>query len=80
MVASSASRRPAGEDYYEKLGVTKIINAAGTYTNLTASIMPDSVQTAVARAAARRWNAHQKDVVISARWRHRIHPELLLPL
>jgi L-seryl-tRNA(Ser) seleniumtransferase len=40
-----------GEDYYEKLGVTKIINAAGTYTALTASTMPDSVQAAVARAA-----------------------------
>ena len=47
--ARTAARR--GEDYYEKLGVTKIINAAGTYTNLTASIMPDSVQAAVARAA-----------------------------
>ena len=47
--ARSAALR--GEDYYEKLGVTKIINAAGTYTNLTASIMPDSVQAAVARAA-----------------------------
>ena len=41
----------AGEDYYDKLGVTKIINAAGTYTILTASIMPPSVQAAVARAA-----------------------------
>ena len=40
-----------GEDYYDKLGVTKIINAAGTYTALTASIMPPSVQAAVARAA-----------------------------
>src|SRR5215203_5918588 len=40
-----------GEDYYEKLGVTKIINAAGTYTALTASIMPPPVQAAVARAA-----------------------------
>ena len=40
-----------GEDYYEKLGVTKIINAAGTYTHLTASTMPPSVQAAVARAA-----------------------------
>ena len=39
------------EDYYDKLGVTKIINAAGTYTALTASIMPPSVQAAVARAA-----------------------------
>ena len=41
----------AGEDYYDKLGVTKIINAAGTYTILTASTMPPSVQAAVARAA-----------------------------
>jgi len=42
---------PAGEDYYNKLGVTKIINAAGTYTMFTASIMPPPVQAAVARAA-----------------------------
>ncbi|MDQ2900265.1 MAG: selenocysteine synthase [Acidobacteriota bacterium] len=40
-----------GVDYYEKLGVTKIINAAGTYTTLTSSTMPPSVQAAVARAA-----------------------------
>src|SRR5215472_19013700 len=40
-----------GEDYYDKLGVPTIINAAGTYTALTASIMPPSVQAAVARAA-----------------------------
>ena len=40
-----------GVDYYEKLGVTKIINAAGTYTHLTASTMPPAVQAAVARAA-----------------------------
>src|SRR5438552_269746 len=40
-----------GDDYYDKLGVTKIINAAGTYTSLTASTMPPSVQAAVARAA-----------------------------
>src|SRR3954453_7857326 len=39
------------EDYYEKLRVTKIINAAVTYTSLTASTMPPSVQAAVARAA-----------------------------
>ncbi len=28
---------PEGEDYYDKLEVTKIINAAGTYTALTVS-------------------------------------------
>src|SRR3569833_365150 len=48
VVAEAAA---AGEDYYAKLGVTKIINAAGTYTALTASIMPPSVQAAVAQAA-----------------------------
>jgi L-seryl-tRNA(Ser) seleniumtransferase len=46
-----ASGAPVAEDYYDKLGVTKIINAAGTYTFLTASIMPPSVQAAVAQAA-----------------------------
>ncbi|HEY7304416.1 MAG TPA: aminotransferase class V-fold PLP-dependent enzyme [Bryobacteraceae bacterium] len=40
-----------GGDYYDKLGVTKIINAAGTYTILTASTMPPEVQAAVAQAA-----------------------------
>ena len=40
-----------GEDYYDKLGVAKIINAAGTYTVLTASTMPPPVVAAVARAA-----------------------------
>ena len=35
-----------GEDYYDKLGVTKIINAAGTYTALTAS-MQDELHTLV---------------------------------
>ena len=50
---SLAAAEPAGhgEDYYAKLGVTKIINAAGTYTALTASIMPPSVQAAVKGAA-----------------------------
>ena len=38
-------------DYYAKLGVTKIINAAGTYTALTASTMPPQVRAAVEAAA-----------------------------
>ena len=40
-----------GLDYYEKLGLIPFINAAGTYTILSASIMPDEVQAAVALAA-----------------------------
>ncbi len=57
-LASAAASLPAAktaspdaEDYYDKLGVTKIINAAGTYTMFTASIMPPVVQAAVAKAA-----------------------------
>jgi uncharacterized pyridoxal phosphate-dependent enzyme len=42
---------PETVDYYDKLGVTKTINAAGTYTYLTGSLMPASVQAAVAQAA-----------------------------
>src|SRR2546427_4728004 len=50
--SSSKSKAAAiGVDYYQKLGVTPFINAAGTYTVLTASIMPDEVQAAVAMAA-----------------------------
>src|SRR5215469_12245749 len=41
----------AHPDYYDKLGVTKIINAAGTYTELTSAVMPPSVRAAVAQAA-----------------------------
>ena len=40
-----------GEDYYAKLGVEPIINAAGTYTYLTAAVMPPQVRRAVERAA-----------------------------
>ncbi len=48
-----AALPPAPEtvDYYDKLGVTKIINAAGTYTTLTAACMPPEVLTAVQLAA-----------------------------
>jgi uncharacterized pyridoxal phosphate-dependent enzyme len=41
----------AHPDYYDKLGVRKIINAAGTYTELTSAVMPPPVREAVARAA-----------------------------
>lgn len=44
----SADAQP---DYYDKLGVTKIINAAGTYTELTSAVMPPPVRAAVAQAA-----------------------------
>jgi L-seryl-tRNA(Ser) seleniumtransferase len=53
--ATDAIATPASseitEDYYDKLGVPKIINAAGTYTTLTAAVMPPQVRRAVEQAA-----------------------------
>lgn len=48
-VSNGAADAPP--DYYDKLGVTKIINAAGTYTELTSAVMPPPVRAAVAQAA-----------------------------
>lgn len=42
---------PLGKDYYATLNLTPFINAAGTYTFLTASTMPAPVRAAVNRAA-----------------------------
>ena len=49
-----SKKRPApvkGVDYYAKLGVTPFINAAGTFTVLSASLLPDEVQAAMNLAA-----------------------------
>jgi L-seryl-tRNA(Ser) seleniumtransferase len=50
------AKAPAGHpstpvDYYDKLGVAKIINAAGTYTYLTGSLLPPQVQDAITVAS-----------------------------
>jgi L-seryl-tRNA(Ser) seleniumtransferase len=46
-----AKSTPKAVDYYQKLGVTPLINAAGTYTVLSASTMPDEVRAAIELAA-----------------------------
>ena len=42
---------PNPVDYYQRLGVTPFINAAGTYTVLSASTMPPEVQAAISLAS-----------------------------
>jgi L-seryl-tRNA(Ser) seleniumtransferase len=49
--ANALAATTEGEDYYAKLGVPTIINAAGTYTTLTAACMPTQVLAAVHKAA-----------------------------
>jgi uncharacterized pyridoxal phosphate-dependent enzyme len=58
--AKSSSKPSAkGVDYYQKLGVTPFINAAGTYTVLSASTMPEEVQVAIALAARQPVNLNE---------------------
>ena len=56
---ASAKSAPQAVDYYQKLGVTPFINAAGTYTVLSASTMPDEVQATVALAARQPVNLNE---------------------
>ena len=52
LTARAAATRPMeGVNYYEKLGVRPFINAAGTYTVLSASTMPEEVRAAVSIAS-----------------------------
>src|ERR1700723_2494105 len=55
----AAKSAPTVTDYYQKLGVTPLINAAGTYTVLSASTMPDEVRAAIELAARRPVNLNE---------------------
>ncbi len=61
LVAARASQAKSrqGVDYYQKLGVTPFINAAGTFTVLSASLMPPPVQAAMSRAAQQNVNINE---------------------
>ena len=48
--AAAAAARPA-RDYFRDLGVRPFINAAGTYTAMTASLMPPEVMEAITYAS-----------------------------
>ena len=45
--------KTAGRDYFRELGVRPFINAAGTYTAMTASLMPPEVMEAINYASKR---------------------------
>jgi L-seryl-tRNA(Ser) seleniumtransferase len=49
--AAAAQRRRGGRDYFRELGVRPFINAAGTYTAMTASLMPPDVMDAIQYAS-----------------------------
>ena len=62
-LAGSVGRRgaaiPATEGAYARLGVRPLINAAGTYTALSASLLPDEVVAAMEEAARQHVSIHE---------------------
>lgn len=64
LAAPTASGSAVSVDYYAKLGVKKMINAAGTYTMYTAAVMPPEVMRAVDEAA--KHPVHLKDLQLRA--------------
>src|SRR5215470_15117043 len=50
---ATAAPRSAGRDYFHELGVRPFINAAGTYTAMTASLMLPEVMEAINYASSR---------------------------
>jgi D-glucosaminate-6-phosphate ammonia-lyase len=51
--AQNAPQNAAPRDYFRELGLRPFINAAGTYTTLTASLMPPEVMDAIQYASSR---------------------------
>ena len=45
--AADTGRAGQGRDYFKEIGVRPFINAAGTFTAMTASLMPDEVMAAI---------------------------------
>ena len=75
-----AKRNPLekGVDYYSKLGVTPFINAAGTFTVLSASILPAEVQAAMSRAAQKPVNIEELHRAAGEFLARRLHCEAAL--
>lgn len=50
-VTHNALARPVGRDFFKELGLRTFINAAGTYTSMTGSLMKEEVTSAIAYGA-----------------------------
>ncbi len=75
---AKANPSQKGVDYYRKLGVTPFINAAGTFTILSASILPAEVQAAMARAAQQPVNIEELHRAAGEYLARRLHCEAAL--
>lgn len=63
----SASAAPKGRDYFAEMGVKPFINAAGTYTMLTASLMPPEVMDAMMYASKKFYRLQDVQTAVGKR-------------
>lgn len=67
LFGGTAAAKPAGRDFFQELAVTPFINAAGTYTTLTASLMPPEVMSAMQYASRQFVNLIKLQDAVGAR-------------
>ena len=67
MFSGAAAAKPAPRDFFKELAVTPFINAAGTYTALTASLMPPEVMSAMQYASRQFVNLTKLQEAVGAR-------------
>src|SRR5262245_20029014 len=71
----TAAAAPAGRDYFRELGVRPFINAAGTYTAMTASLMPPEVVEAITYASKQYVMLDELHDAVGARIASLVHSE-----
>ena len=78
MNSTSHAAAPPARDVYQELGVKPLINAAGTYTALTGSLMPVEVVEAIASAARRFVHLGELQTIVGKKIAERIGCEAAL--
>ena len=74
--AASSRKKKRVPDYLKDLGVTPFINAAGTYTALTASLMPEEVLDAMRYASSHYVHLTKLQDAVGARIAFGVQPAL----
>ena len=67
LFTGAAAAKPPTRDFFKELEVTPFINAAGTYTALTASLMPPDVMSAMQYASRQFVNLNKLQDAVGAR-------------
>src|SRR4051794_1122700 len=74
-VRADAAFAPKTPDYFRQLGIRPFINASGTYTAMTASLMPPEVMDAINYASKHYVMLEELQLKVGERIAHLVHAE-----